>query len=114
MALGICFHQGESSINFSQAVMGLDQRFYELLFSYYEKRESDSLLKAMVSIGYDDEFFLGKDQILETLNTLEQIMANGELDHPQTPQFCSVLRDAASRNCGLLVWGDMYPDLSRK
>jgi len=57
MALGIAFHDGGSTINFSLAVMGLDQRFYELLLKHYNRHDSDSPLKAIVSIGYDDELF---------------------------------------------------------
>ena len=94
--------------------MGLDQRLYELLFKHYSRHDSDSPLKAIVSIGYDDELFLRKDQIIKTLSDLEEVAAKGELDHPQTLQFCEVLREAASKNCGLVVWGDMFPDLSRR
>ena len=54
MALGVGFHHSGSMIDFSQAVMGLDQKFYELLFRYCKRLESGSPLKSMVSIGYDD------------------------------------------------------------
>jgi hypothetical protein len=94
--------------------MGLDQTFYESLFHYYAKRKSDSPLKAMVMIGYDDELFLGKDQVVELLNDLKQILVDGMFAHPQASQFCAVLREAVDRNCGIVVWGDMYPDLSRR
>jgi hypothetical protein len=113
MALGIAFYLGGSSIDFSQSVMGLDQKFYESLFRYYEKRESDSLLKKMILIGYDDELFFVKSQVIELMDDLMQLLADGSFAHSQTSQFCDVLREAVNRNCGIVVWGDMYPDLSQ-
>lgn len=113
MALGIAFHKGGSSIDFSQAVLGLEQDLYELLVVQSRDFHSLSLIRKMVSIGYDDELFLRADQVGQMLDELEQIMTMGKFKHPQLPAFHSVLREAVSRNWGLVFWGDMYPDLSR-
>ena len=113
MALGACFHHGGTNIDFSQPGIGLDQSFYEQLFHCYKNRKSESVLKAIVSIGYDDELILSKNQLLEALHDLEKIAANHEFNHPQTAQFCTFLSEAVSNNCKIIIWGDMYPDLSK-
>ncbi|MCW1923243.1 hypothetical protein OKA05_11825 [Luteolibacter arcticus] len=113
MALLVCFHEACSEVDWSKKVIYLDQRFYELLFDYCKEPESDSPLKAMVSIGYDDEIILTGTQVSETLSDLERIYAAGKVIHPQVPLLCEVLREAVSRRCELAVAGDMHPDLSR-
>jgi hypothetical protein len=114
MALLVCFHEAGSEIDWSKKAIYLEQSFYELLFYYYRKHESDSPLKAMVSIGYEDEFIITEGRIDETLCDLKRLVEVEGVEHPQIPLMCSVLREASSRTCGLVVAGDMYPDLSRK
>lgn len=113
MALLICFHEAGSEIDWSKKAIYLEQSLYELLFNYYRKHESDSPLKAMVSIGYEDEFVITAGRIDETLGELKRLADVEGVKHPQIPLMCRVLHGASSRKCELAVAGDMYPDLSR-
>jgi hypothetical protein len=112
MGLGIHFHHGGSEIDFSQPGFGLSQSFYELLFRYFNYRDSGSLLKKISQLGYDDDLFLNPSQVNEVLIDLEQLFATGKFSHPQIQPFCGFLREALDTGCGLVIWGDMYPDLS--
>jgi len=113
MALLVCFLEASSEVDWSRKAIYLDQSFYEQLFAYYRGLESDSPLKEMVSIGYDDEFVLAGDRISQSLDDLENIAAAGVIGHPQVQLFSNVLRETARRGCRLVVAGDMHPDLSR-
>ncbi len=113
MALLVCFHDPGSEMDWSRAAIYLDQSFYEALYRHYEGSESPSPLKAMVAMGYDDEFIIAGDRLRESLLELEQIAGAGRVRHPQIQSFGDVLREAASRGCSLAVGGDMHPDLSR-
>ena len=114
MAFLVCFHEAGSKQDWSKKAIYIEQSLYELLFHYYMRHPSDSTLKAMVSIGYDDEFMITEGRIAELLNELDRLVVEREVKHPQIPPLCDVLRDASSRKCELAVAGDMYPDLSCK
>ena len=112
MALLVCFHEAGSEIDWSKKAIYIEQSLYELLFYYFRKHESDSPLKAMVSIGYEDEFVIASSQIDETLGDLKRFAEVEGLEHPQIPLLFDILIEASSRKCELAVAGDMYPDLS--
>jgi hypothetical protein len=114
MALNVCFHDRGRAVDWSKKAIYLDQEFYELLYRHYERRESRSLLKAMVAIGYEDEFIIAADQVEGALRDLERISDGVGAPHPQFHALGDVLREAATRKCGIAVAGDMYPDLSRR
>jgi hypothetical protein len=114
MALLVCFREAGCPVDWSKKAIYLDQGFYELLFKYYKRRRTESPLKGMIAIGYDDEFSMDGSQIEAASVELERITMEGEIVHPQAKLLISVFRDAALRRCELLVAGDMYPDLSRR
>ncbi len=114
MALLVCFCEKGSEVDWRNKAIYLDQRFYGLLFDYYRKRESDSALKAMVALGYGDEYVIPLDRLSEPLDELRHIASEGVLPHPQVDALASVFIEAASRKLDLAISGDMYPDLSRE
>lgn len=113
MALLVCFHKTGSKQDWSKKVIYIEQSLYEILFQYCMKRPGDSTLKSMVSIEYDDELIIPKEQVAELSHQLDLLVVEGEVKHTQIAPLCDAIRKAAIKKCALAVAGDMYPDLSK-
>ncbi|MEM1058068.1 MAG: hypothetical protein AAGK14_02365 [Verrucomicrobiota bacterium] len=115
MALLVCFlEKKDESIDWSKKAIYLDQNFYEMVFRYYEHTDRRSPLREMVSIDYDGEYVMSKSKLKEALAELDFLRREIAVEHSQIVLFSDVLRMAMSKNCDLVIGGDMYPDLSRR
>lgn len=114
MALLICYLNRGENINWARKAIYLDQRFYELIFKFYKETERHSVLREIVSIGYDKELVLEGTRLTEVMSELEYLMDVRSVAHPQIETLLRVLRTAISRECNLAIAGDMCPDLSKE
>jgi hypothetical protein len=114
MAMLVCFHEGGSAVDWSRKAIYLDQGLYELLYRYFCSRDSNSVMRRIVAIGYDEELIVSGSQLIELGQELHQILADEVVQHPQLAQLHMVVQDAVLKGMALAFGGDMYPDLSRK
>ena len=112
MAFLVCYHNDEDCIDWSNKAIYLDQSFYQLMQNYLKKEAGESILKNMVSIGYDDECIIAAGKVKYALIELTEVVHAGNLKHAQIQQLADVFKNAISNDCGLAIGGDMYPDLS--
>ncbi|MDC1142316.1 hypothetical protein OAU50_04435 [Planctomycetota bacterium] len=107
MALLVCFFENDENIDWSKTAIYLDQKFYDRVSKYCKRTRRQSQLRAIVSLGYGEEYILDAEKLKEVLVELEHIVKEKAVKHYQFMAFSDVLRTAISRGCRLAISGDM-------
>lgn len=103
-----------TEVDYSEKVIYLDQKFYELIFLNKDLLKQDSDLRKVVLLGYKDEphIVLNKslDKLMEDIN---KIFNMRRLYHQQLDDLIRVIEETKIKDKHLAFSGDMYPELNK-
>ncbi len=113
MALGVCYLDKCGRPEWGNAVLYLNQPFYETAHDLVGCGLAGALLTKILTMGYDGNALIGADQngiLLTELDDLESRL--GQL--AQLDELRSVVRRARQESRALVFWGDMFPELDKE